>query len=356
MKPVHTLAALALTLTLSVSAQAAQLVGTRQISVASPQRGENLSVTVWYPAEAGGKPVLIGGDKVFKGTLASADAPPAKGSFPLIVFSHGSGGRIEGMNWIATKLAEAGFVVAGPNHPGTTSGYSTPADTPKLWERTQDLSNVITALTSDQQWKNGIDSDRIGVLGFSLGGAAAMEISGARASLDAYVRYCEDYPTMADCIWFAGGRAYVNNAPVRVDKVDLRQVDKVRFDQSNLDRRIKSAVLVDPALALVYDQQSLKDIAIPMAFINLGRPEAVPIAVAAEKLAELTQNGTLNHVVDSNHYSFLPECREGAVEFLKSVGEVDPICQDDVRSRADIHAELQALITDAFTRTLKSPM
>jgi predicted dienelactone hydrolase len=259
------------------------------------------------------------------------------------------------MSWLATNLAKAGFVVAGPNHPGTTSGDSMPADTPRLWERTQDLSTVISALTTDQKWSGIVDSDRIGVLGFSLGGAAAMEIAGARANLDAYARYCDNNDKW-DCGWYAGGKAYVNDEAVVVDKVDLRTIDKTRFEQSNLDPRIKSAVLVDPGLAQAFDSQSLKEIAIPMSFINLGRSGAIPAAVIANSLAELTPNGTYAHVDGAVHLSFLPECKEGAAELLKSSGETDPVCEDGGnRSRADLHTELNGLVLDALQRTLKDP-
>ncbi|WP_234819590.1 MULTISPECIES: hypothetical protein [Sinorhizobium] len=117
--------------------------GVRELSLASPEGGRRLQVTVWYPAEPGGKAVLVGDNQVFKGAPALSEAPLLEGRYPLVVMSHGSGGRIQGMSWLAAELARAGFVVAGPNHPGTTSGNSTPADTPKLWERTHDLSFVI---------------------------------------------------------------------------------------------------------------------------------------------------------------------------------------------------------------------
>ena len=180
-----------------------------------------------------------------------------------------------------------------------------------------------------------------------------MEIAGARASLDAYASYC-DGNLKWDCGWYAGGKAYVDDAAVSVDKVDLRKIDKARFEQSNLDRRIKAAVLVDPGLAQAFDSQSLKDIAIPMSFINLGHPGSIPAAVIADRLAALTPNGTYANVDGAVHLSFLPECKEGGAELLKSIGETDPVCEDGgSRSRADIHAELNGLVLDALERTLK---
>lgn len=334
---------------------AAEVVGVRTITVAAPERGKDLRVTVWYPALDGGEKVLVGDSKLFKGTQALAKAPLARGHYPLILISHGSGGRIEDMGWLATGLAEAGFIVAGPNHPGTTSGDSTPVDTPKLWERTQDLSTLLTAMTADPQWSGSIAKEKIGVLGFSLGGAAAMEISGARASREAYARYCDTYKTMADCVWFAGGKGYVGGEPVASEKVDLRKIDKERFEQSNLDRRISAAVLVDPALAQAFDAQSLREITIPMHFINLGRPAAIPVAVIADQLAKLAPKADYEQVDDAVHFSFLAECREGGAALLKSLGDTDTLCDDGgARTRADIHAQLREMITAAFIRQLKA--
>ncbi|WP_374651653.1 alpha/beta hydrolase family protein [Dongia sp.] len=352
MSPLRILASVMFTVAFTASSQAFE-VGVREMSVSAPERGRELAVTVWYPAGAGGEPVLVGNNRVFKGTPALISASIASGRFPLVLMSHGSGSRIQGMSWLATELAKAGFVVAGPDHPGTTSGDSTPADTPKLWERTQDLSALIDRFTADPEWSGVIDTGRIGVLGFSLGGAAAMEIAGARANLDAYARYCDTY-TKWDCAWYAGGRAYVNDEAVQVDKVDLRAIDKARFEQSNQDRRVKSAVLIDPGLAQAYERQSLKEITIPMNFINLGSTGTIPKAVIADRLAALAPYGTYASVADAVHFSFLPECKEGGPDLLKSLGEVDPICQDaGGRSRADIHSELTSLVLDALQRTLK---
>lgn len=335
------------TFLIAVPSQAHE-VGHREINFTDAETARTLKVGIWYPAVAGGKATLIGDNIIFKGAPAVINATPEKDNFPLLVMSHGSGGRFESMTWLATELAKAGFIVAAPNHPGTTSGDSTPQDTPKIWERTGDLSAVIDTMTTDPTWRAIIDKDRISVLGFSQGGAAAMEIAGARANLEAYARYCDAYSKW-DCAWYAGGVGYRNGGQIKVDKVDLRSIDRNRFEQSNLDRRITSAVIVDPGLAQAYDEQSLASISIPMTFINLGETQTVPPGVVADKLASITPKGTYAVVAGAKHFSFLPECKEGAAERLKAAGEIDPICSDGAtRPRADIHADVARLVLKAL--------
>ena len=333
---------------------AGEAVGVSDIAIHSPERGKDLAVTIWYPSDGKGTQVLSGEDRIFQSTPAFKDAAVQPGRLPLVLLSHGSGSSVRSMAWIASKLASEGFIVAGTNHPGTTSGDSTPADTPKIWERTDDLSTILTAMTTQGKWSATVDTDRIGVVGFSLGGSAAMEISGARAGLDAYAHYCEDYTTMPDCQWFAGGRGYLNNEPVSVTKLDLRTLDKARFEQQNRDSRVRSAVLVDPGLALAFQPESLRKIDIPLTFINLGSKGKIPPAVLADRLAAEVPGATYQQVDEADHFSFLPLCKEGASAFLKSVGERDPICEPaGPRDRSDIHAELEKMIVAAFNRTLK---
>lgn len=333
---------------------AGEAVGVSDIAIHSAERGEELGVTIWYPSDGKGIQVLSGEDRIFQGTPAFKDAAVQPGRLPLVLLSHGSGASVRSMAWIASKLASEGFIVAGTSHPGTTSGDSTPANTPKIWERTGDLSTIATALTTHDKWFASIDGGRIGVLGFSLGGSAAMEIAGARADLDAYVRYCEENAAMMDCQWFAGGRAYVNNEPVSVPKLDLRTIDKARFEQQNRDPRIRSAVLVDPGLALAFQPDSLRQIDIPLTFINLGSEGKIPPAVLADELAAQVPASTYQQVDEANHFSFLPLCKPDADAFLKSVGERDPICEPaGPRDRKDIHAQLEMMIVTAFNRTLK---
>jgi len=99
-------------------------------------------------------------------------------------------------------------------------------------------------------------------------------------------------------------------------------------------------------------EDSLKAIAIPMHFINLGSKEMIPLAVASEPLAALTPKGSYATVAGADHFSFLPICKDGAAELLESFGEVDPICGTTERPRADIHAEISKLTREALQKTL----
>lgn len=353
MKPIALLFSLSL-VSVATGLQAADPVGVRKISVVTQDYPTPLAVTVWYPSKGDGQTATLAADKVFQPSGANTGATIREGRFPLILMSHGSGSRAEGMGWIGIELAKAGYIVAAPNHPGTTSGDSTPAATPKIWERAQDMSVLITAFFNDRVWQPSIDQGRIGILGFSLGGSTALELAGARPDLDGFIRYCDEHPPGAlDCSWFRGGRGYAGGEFVKVEPFDLRSIDRVRFEQANHDPRINAVVAVDPGLGTLMKPESIKAVNVPVTLINLGSAGKVPLAVQAEQLSKEIAGATFHRVEDSDHYSFLPVCQPDAAAFLKSLEENDPICEETARPRTEIHAELSRLIINAFERDLK---
>nr|WP_315235203.1 hypothetical protein [uncultured Albidiferax sp.] len=315
------------------SAWAQEGPGIQQLLLPAAHRGRPLQVVLWYPAQAGGRADKVGANRLFYGSPARWDAPAAPGRHPLLLLSHGSGGNAIGLGWLATQLAQQGFIVAAPNHPGSTTGDSTPSTTVQIWQRPADLSAVTSALLAHPDWQARIAPRRIAVLGFSLGGYTALALAGAQVRLADYIHYCATPvppgTVINECPWFARGG------------VDLQRVDAGRFEQSHLDPRIRAVVAVDPGLAQAFDAASLRSMGVPVQFINLGRPGQLPLAVDATRLAPVVPASRYAFVSDATHFSFLGVCKPNGAALLADEGEFDPVCEDGGgRPRAEIHAEL----------------
>ena len=122
--------------------------GITYASAYAPIRDRDVNFHIWYPSLPGGKAVTVGGNGVFHGTLAGRHAPHQDGRFPIVIISHGAGGNAGQFGWIASELAEAGFVVVLPNHPGTTTGDASAEAAVRVWERPADVSAVLDEKTN----------------------------------------------------------------------------------------------------------------------------------------------------------------------------------------------------------------
>jgi predicted dienelactone hydrolase len=301
----------------------------------APLRQQDIAFHIWYPADPGGREVMVGGNGVFHGTPAGRGAPHAQGRFPLIVLSHGAGGNAGQFGWIASELAGAGFVVVLPNHPGSTSGNASAAEALRIWERPQDVTAVLDEIMRNPQDYAYIDPDRIGVLGFSAGGYTALALAGARVDPARLSAFCDDGGRgMSDCDFFARFG------------VDLHSMDLSPAGQVLRDPRISFAVVVDPGIVETLTPQSLRAIDLPLLVVNLGDEDRVPAPVHARALSEAVPRALYRLVPDATHFSFLAECKPNGPSILEAEGEPDPLCADaGGRSRADIHAELVTAIT-----------
>lgn len=294
-------------------------------------RDQGVDFHIWYPATAGGRAVTVGGNGVFYGTPAGEDAPHAGGRFPMIVMSHGAGGNAGQFGWIAAALAEAGYVVVLPNHPGTTSRKASAEAAVRVWERPADITAVIDHIEANAQDYAFIDTSRIGALGFSAGGYTAMAVAGARVDPDLLQSFCDEGDHgMSDCAFLARGG------------VDLHAMDLSPAGQDLRDPRIQTAIIVDPGIISTITDESLQQIGIPMLIINLGDEDRVPNGVYARDAAGCIPDVAYQIVPDATHFSFLAQCKAKGAAILAQEGEPDPLCDDaGGRDRAAIHAELQ---------------
>lgn len=304
-------------------------------SAYAPIRKDDIAFHIWYPAMPGGRAVTVGGNGVFYGTPAGRGAPHESGQFPLVIISHGAGGNAGQFGWIASELAQAGFVVILPNHPGTTSGNASAEAAVRVWERPADISAILDEITNQSDAYPYIDPDRVAMLGFSAGGYTAMALSGARVDPDLLQGFCDDTDHgMSDCVFLAHFG------------VDLHAMNLSPASKDLRDPRISTAVIIDPGIVSTLTEQSLVAIDIPMMMINLGDEERIPDGVYARAASKLIEQATYSIVPDARHFSFLPECKPAGAQILEDEGELDPLCDDaGGQSRADIHAKLVDMIT-----------
>lgn len=211
------------------SVAASDFVGVRQTTAPSEERGSEIPVIVWYPADAGGKPVTLGESPFFIGTRAMLDAPISHGRYPVILLSHGAGlgGTPQAMSWIATPLAKHGFIVAAPVHFGNGGVSRSAAETMKLWLRPADISATLDALEKQPLFEDHLEPGRTGVLGLSMGGNTALALAGGRIDPVRLASYCDnDALNPSLCGW------------VKQSGVDLHAMDMKLADRDNQDKRI----------------------------------------------------------------------------------------------------------------------
>jgi predicted dienelactone hydrolase len=123
---------------------------------------------------------------------AVRDAEPRSGSFPLVLFSHGSWGHRRQSTFLCTHLASHGYVVAAPDHPGNTTAdlvaltrrtASEPLSAAhvRAWiaDRPVDLQFVLDGVVDGRiaGWGAGVDAGRVGAAGHSFGGWTVLALT-----------------------------------------------------------------------------------------------------------------------------------------------------------------------------------
>lgn len=326
--------------TLSLPALADPIAGYDRLGIATSHRSNLVAGSIWYPVGTPTYRSMIGSGPVFLGRPAYVGAAIAEGRHPLILLSHGSGGNMDSLAWLSSALALNGAMVLAVNHPGSTTGDSSPRRSIRLWERANDLSAALDQLLADPQLAAHVDTSRISALGFSLGGATALNLAGLRVDWAAFGDYCESSRgSEVDCQFFAKGGIVPATLPDGVER-DAR------------DARVTRAIAIDPGFTYAFTDASVAAMDLPALLINLGDAEerwsAVELGPQGSELAIRLANATYVEVAPANHFTFLAECTNGAEMLLAEEGD-DPICSDpEGTDRQAVHER----IIDAIVRFL----
>jgi predicted dienelactone hydrolase len=240
-----------------------------------PARGEDLPVTVFYPTAATAATVQRG---PFQLTLAWA-AAPARGNGRLVVLSHGSGGNAWAYTDLASRLVEAGFVVAVPLHRG--DNYLDGGDAgPAAWKRRPlEAARAIDAVGADARFAPLLSLDRVGMFGMSAGGHTALALAGGRWSPAALRRHCEahlddDFQTcVGTSLQLHGDSLDAARKTLARLAISQRLTDEAWYGHT--DPRF-AAIVAEVPFAVDFDPASLAHPQVALGLVRAGRDAWLP--------------------------------------------------------------------------------
>jgi predicted dienelactone hydrolase len=288
-------------------------------------RTEGLTTTIWYPVDPriAESPHDIGapGDPIFRGhPLADhARLSPTHAKYPLLLLSHGTGGSAVDLDWLASALAANGYIVAAVNHPGNNALEPLTRDGFLLWwERATDVSEVLDAVLADPTLGSHIDRNRVGAVGFSLGGYTVLELAGARTDLQAFRDFCQSSAADAIC-------RPPEMSRLKGEEKDLNEVSPetkasmARAGDSYRDNRIKAVFAIAPALGEAFNSASFADVSIPVSLVAGTDDVTAPVKTNIDRIAGFIPGAKLMLVPGAAHYTFLDTCLPAATERLANI-------------------------------------
>ncbi|NIY76823.1 hypothetical protein HED22_14310 [Thalassospira sp. HF15] len=307
------------------------LAGYDRFDVDAAHRSRPIAASIWYPADTFIYRAPVNKSALWQSIDAYIGAAVQPGKHPLILLSHGSGGNMDAIGWLSSELALRGAMVLAVNHPGSTSGDSSPRRLADLGLRAKDMHAALDQVLASPEFEPYIDTDRISAAGFSLGGATVLNLAGLRFDRDAYRDYCLKFGNeVQDC-------AFLQKGGVHLDQLSKD------FETGSKDTRISQFVAIEPGMTFAVNDASLADVDPDLLFIRLGREhgwKAADLTDTGSGLLGKLDNPSYAVFAPADHLTFLGECVPGAAELLAEMDD-DPICSDpEGTDRALIHQQI----------------
>ncbi|BCS89433.1 alpha/beta hydrolase family protein [Pseudodesulfovibrio sediminis] len=280
-------------------------------------QGRALELSIWYPVEDGIlEAVEVGGNAVFMGAKAALDVPFSGGTYPLVLVKHGGlRSANDSGSWLCAPLARVGFIVVEINGQRPDNAASA---TNEIWQRPNDISRALDLLTALPKWAEHIDRSKIFVVGFALGGTAALAISGGQFDVQRYIHSCDDGNIHGpDCAWYAA------------QNVPLSQVDQKQLAVPRHDPRIAAAVTINPEYTKTFVDGAAA-IDIPTLLIYLGNKGQPNDVIRGPSIQEVT-------VPAANIFDGFSICTGDGSKILFAEGGDPRICGTSEKTRESIH-------------------
>jgi predicted dienelactone hydrolase len=312
-------------------------VGVRTLPFFDNNSKRPLITEIWYPTDrqATTKP----GEAFWLELPESRDAPFAdstvKKPLPLIIFSHGDGGNRLNLSWLAHALVQKGYIVAAIDH-YESRWYL--LDLPKItlqrWLRPRDISYGVRQLIRHSLFRDIIDPNKIGFVGFSLGGLTGVWLAGGIANQ--YRKPSVTEPSLVEL-------------PDNIDQATIDSVDFSPAKESYRDPIIKAVFLMAPAYGFAFNVVGLQSLSVPVMIVAGAYDERVPIKENALFFARSIPNSQIKIFPGKvGHFVFLNEASKIGKKQLPAY-----LIQDDTGvNRHKIHQEVSELAVQFFNNNL----
>ncbi len=285
-------------------------VGVSTITITDTTRSRPLTVDVWFPLAAGTtgekhRYELLPGSYYESPSAISASALSLSpdGPFPLVVYSHGSGGLRYISSDYTETLASHGYLVVAPDHTGNTAvdGIAGTQDPQALiaLNRPRDIGAVIDAILGLQSKETAgfagvADPERVAVTGHSFGGFTAYAVASG----------------------FSNELGSVEADP-RVDAI------------------IPLAPAVGGGADPLLSDERLRSITVPALVMVGTNDQTTPVDPNVTRAWDLTRSTPSYRVelVDGQHNTFTDLC--DYVDFFADLPSVNPVVVDAISAQAD---------------------
>jgi predicted dienelactone hydrolase len=243
----------------------------------------------------------------------------------VIVISHGLGSNTQAYVYLATHLASLGFIVAVPEHPGSSSqqlhGLVTGqlrdvSDPLEFIDRPLDVKFLLDTLQqrsqTDRLLRGQLNLDEVGVIGQSFGGYTALALAGAKPNFEQLRQACNLQLDQS------------------LNVSLLLQCQALDVPQQNYDfrdPRVKAVIAINPLTSAIFGRQGLQSVRTPVMIMTSGADTITPPLIEQiQPFTWLPMQLTRYLVVMENasHFSTLGESETGSPGFLIPAGLIGP--------------------------------
>jgi predicted dienelactone hydrolase len=276
-----------------------------------------LSAAFWYPAAAGtierefvsGMPFL---PFLRHGWVAeNAPVQPNLSRLPLILLSHGTGGSLSGLSWLAESLVEQGYLVAAVTHHGNSIGNRDLSAQGffLFWERARELRLLLDRVLEDPTFGPHIDIDRIGAAGFSLGGNSVVLLAGGRLDMQRYIELCNSSDAPFESCDPPPESPFSRDDLLQLIETDpATRASLARANDSYRDPRVRAVYAIAPAVLVAVSDRGAAEVSVPLRVAVGDLDTMAPLESNAKHVVRQASGAELLVLPGVDHYSFLGPC------------------------------------------------